>query len=514
MFFYIFLCKAALPPENSSRVILEDPTIINKMHMKTSYDDIQVDNKEAKKRISEILNKININKKDQMLKIASFYFNELRDYVKEELHPFLIHFTTLICIIVYNDYNEKDFKAYQPELLFNMICFGKFLEMSKENEDIKKIVQDVFIKFVTNKVKISKNLLNLKMKEKEMKSVISKSFNKEDATDLIILRDIKIQFMEGLKSSTLGDFLSSATFEQLFVFFLYFKWRYFYNYIGSYSADTSYHNSRQMICIVNGDFLVGTIKQEIKSLSSDVNAKFTDQHYIKVFKNPNGFDEIFDFEKNISNFQNKPEDPNFPLVFLQLLCEESDVIFIKALYDFLKEKTTEQYHKYISAVLCLNALCLREETLIKNNIPRIIMEFLFLADVLKTESEKTEKIEIIKKLRKERIDSYKQIFDTKKIEYVKTQDGDYLDCHKVPKITILMEIYCFVELFSNDSFKTFLDKRINEKTKITAKDSKIKESYLKHIFEQEILTLPSEELKLLFCSSAPESPNTDSESKK
>ncbi|TBU09525.1 hypothetical protein CWI39_0064p0010, partial [Hamiltosporidium magnivora] len=179
-----------------------------------------------------------------------------------------------------------------------------------------------------------------------------------------------------------------------------------------------------------------------------------------------------------------------------------------------KEKTTEQYHKYISAVLGLKALCLREATLIKNNIPRIIIEFLFLADVLKTESEKTEKIEVIKKLRKERIDSYKQIFDTKKIEYVKTQDGDYLDCHKVPKTTILLEIYCFVELFSNDSFKTFLDKRINEKTKITAKDSKIKESYLKHIFEQEILTLPSEELKLLFCSSAPESPNTDSESKK
>ncbi|TBT98766.1 hypothetical protein CWI39_2286p0010, partial [Hamiltosporidium magnivora] len=372
MFFYIFLCKAALPPENSSRVILEDPTITNEIRMRILYNDIRADNKEAKKRISEILNKININKKEQLLKIASFYFNEIKDYIKEELHPFLIHFTTLICIIVYNDFNEKDFKAYQPELLFNMICFGKFLEMSKENEDIKKIVTNVFLDFVTNKVKISKNLLNLKMKEKEMKSVISKSFNKEDATDLIILRDIKIQFMEGVKSSTLGDFLSSATFEQLFVFFLYFKWRYFYNYIGSYSADTSYHNSRQMICIVNGDFLVGTIKQEIKSLSSDVNAEFTDQHYIevlkfisekfvaKVLKNPNGFDEIFDFEKNISNFQNKPEDPNFPLVFLQLLCEDSDVIFIKTLYDFLKEKTTEQYHKYISAVLCLKALCLRE----------------------------------------------------------------------------------------------------------------------------------------------------------
>ncbi|TBU00485.1 hypothetical protein CWI36_1622p0010, partial [Hamiltosporidium magnivora] len=360
MFFYIFLCKAALPPENSSRVILEDPTIINKMHMKISYDDIKVDNSIAEECISKILDKININKKDQMLKIASFYFNELRDYIKEELHPFLIHFTTLICIIVYNDYNEKDFKAYQPELLFNMICFGKFLEISKEDRAIKKIVQDVFIKFVTNKVKNS-CWLNFK-KIYEMRGAIvysiAESFIKGDKTDLIALQDIKIQFMEGLKSSTLSDFLSIATFEKLFFFFSYFKWRYFNNFIDSYSADTSYHNSRQFICIVNGNKRIEDIKTVVESLSSDVNAKFTDQRYkevlkfisekfvAKVLKNPNGFDEIFDFEKNISNFQNKPEDPNFPLVFLQLLCEESDVIFIKTLYDFLKEKTTEQYHKY------------------------------------------------------------------------------------------------------------------------------------------------------------------------
>ncbi|TBU02524.1 hypothetical protein CWI39_1137p0010, partial [Hamiltosporidium magnivora] len=237
----------------------------------------------------------------------------------------------------------------------------------------------------------------------------------------------------------------------------------------------------------------------------------------KVLKNQNGFDEIFELDKNISNFQNKPEDPNFPHVFIELLCNETDVIFIKTLYEFLIEKTKEEYHNYISAVLCLKALCLGEEILNKKNISRIIIEFLFLVDVLKTESRKNENIEILKKYRKERIDSFKQIFDQKKIDYVKKEDGNYLNCNKVPKTTVLIEIYCFVEFFSNDSFKTFLDNQINEKmtkekNKIFANNSKIKESYFKYIFENELSTLTSEDRKLRFCP--PESANPDPESKK
>ncbi|TBU00007.1 hypothetical protein CWI36_1776p0010, partial [Hamiltosporidium magnivora] len=70
-----------------------------------------------------------------------------------------------------------------------------------------------------------------------------------------------------------------------------------------------------------------------------------------------------------------------------------------------------------------------------------------------------------------------------------------------------------------DSFKKFLDKRINakmfkEEKEIFANDSKIKESYLKKIFENEISTLSSEGKKRLFCPPEPESPNPDPESKK
>ncbi|TBU02255.1 hypothetical protein CWI37_0521p0010 [Hamiltosporidium tvaerminnensis] len=457
------------------------------MHMRISYNDITADNSEVKESINEILKAINCKDKYQML--------------KKELHPFLRHFTTLNCCIFYNDCSEEYLKAYQPELLFNLICFGKFVEMYKENEEYKDIVQKIFKDFLLDKINrfSYKNLDYLIPSYEALTPDISRSFNKRDETDLEVLKKFKIVFDENSKPSPLKDILSNATFEQFFFF------------------------------PVNLNESAKNIIETATILSTNMNNVFNDQQYkmvlkfisekivAKVLKNQNGFDEIFELDKNISNFQNKPEDPNFPHVFIELLCNETDVIFIKTLYEFLIEKTKEEYHNYISAVLCLKALCLGEEILNKKNISRIIIEFLFLVDVLKTESRKNENIEILKKYRKERIDSFKQIFDQKKIDYVKKEDGNYLNCNKVPKTTVLIEIYCFVEFFSNDSFKTFLDNQINEKmtkekNKIFANNSKIKESYFKYIFENELSTLTSEDRKLRFCP--PESANPDPESKK
>ncbi|TBU11198.1 hypothetical protein CWI38_1326p0010 [Hamiltosporidium tvaerminnensis] len=421
------------------------------MHMRISYNDITADNSE-------------------------FYFDKIKDYIEKELHPFLRHFTTLNCCIFYNDCSEEYLKAYQPELLFNLICFEKFVEMYKENEEYKDIVQKIFKDFLLDKINrfSYKNLDYLIPSYEALTPDISRSFNKRDETDL------ESQFWPLVFPVNLNE-----------------------------SAKNIIETATILSTNMNNVFNDQQYKMVLKFISEKIVAK--------VLKNQNGFDEIFELDKNISNFQNKPEDPNFPHVFIELLCNETDVIFIKTLYEFLIEKTKEEYHNYISAVLCLKALCLGEEILNKKNISRIIIEFLFLVDVLKTESRKNENIEILKKYRKERIDSFKQIFDQKKIDYVKKEDGNYLNCNKVPKTTVLIEIYCFVEFFSNDSFKTFLDNQINEKmtkekNKIFANNSKIKESYFKYIFENELSTLTSEDRKLRFCP--PESANPDPESKK
>ncbi|TBT97508.1 hypothetical protein CWI37_2222p0010 [Hamiltosporidium tvaerminnensis] len=505
--------------------------------MRISYDGTTDDNSEVKENINEILKEINCKHKDQMLEIASYYFNKIKDYTKKELHPFLRHFTTIICCIVYNNCSEEEYKAYHPELLFNLICFGRFVEMYTENKEYNDIVKKIFEGLLSVQTGLFSNEnfhRCLKDKYEDSVPVILGSFDKGDETDLEFLKNTKIIFDEN-SNHYLIDSLSNATFEKIFCFLGYFKRYCFYQVVRAHPNSGVYDNSwlesfRLDYYINSGEHAINMIESD-EILIRNMNCMFNDQQYkviiqfisekivAKVLNNQSRVDEIFEFNENISKFQNKPEDLNFPRVFLELLCIERNVIFIKTLYDFLKEKTTEEYHKYISGVLCLKALCLEKEIVNEKEISRIIIEFLFLADVLKTEFEKIEKIEIIKKYRKECIDGFKQIFDQKKIEYIKNQGGDYLNCNKVPKTTILLEIYCFVELFSKDSFKKFLDKRINakmfkEEKEIFANDSKIKESYLKKIFENEISTLSSEGKKRLFCLPGPESPNPDPESKK
>ncbi|TBT97217.1 hypothetical protein CWI36_3057p0010, partial [Hamiltosporidium magnivora] len=389
------------------------------------------DNSEVKESINEILKEINCKDKDKILIVA----------------------------------------AYHPELLFNLICFGRFVEMYKENKEYKDIVKKIFEGLLSTKTGgfvLEDFLEYLNDNYDALSREISGSFNKGDETDLKVLKRTKIIF-DGNSESYLKLILSNATYEQFFCFMGYFKKYYCYKVVYNDPNNpvngTTWPKSLLLNYYANWEKHASNMRESDEILIRNMNCMFNDQQYkviiqfisekivAKVLNNQSRVDEIFEFNENISKFQNKPEDLNFPRVFLELLCIERNVIFIKTLYDFLKEKTTEQYHKYISGVLCLKALCLEKEIVNEKEISRIIIEFLFLADVLKTEFEKIEKIEIIKKYRKECIDGFKQIFDQKKIEYIKNQGGDYLNCNKVPKTTILLEIYCFVELFSNDSFK-------------------------------------------------------------
>ncbi|TBU08953.1 hypothetical protein CWI39_0123p0020 [Hamiltosporidium magnivora] len=208
MFFHIILCLGAGLRKSNTKIKLEDPTTAGKMHLGSFYDIIAV-NTELKKSIDNIMNNIECDKKDQIIKTAIFYATEIHKYTDKKFHEFLTYFTTFICSIIYNYCNEEDFKTYQPEL-------------------------------------------NAKFNDEQYKK---------------LLEFISMPFIE------------------------------------------------------------------------------------KVLKNQSGFDEIVEFSNDMSTFQNKPENPGFPRVFIKILCNEDHVNNVKTLYDFLKEITKVEYHKYISAVL-------------------------------------------------------------------------------------------------------------------------------------------------------------------
>ncbi|TBU02627.1 hypothetical protein CWI37_0442p0030 [Hamiltosporidium tvaerminnensis] len=165
----------------------------------------------------------------------------------------------------------------------------------------------------------------------------------------------------------------------------------------------------------------------------------------------------------------------------------------------------KDYQKYFSAVICLKVTCLKGGIFKSNLIKQIFFEFLFLADVLKTELEKVENIEKIKKNRSLFVDTFKKILDQKKIEYVKGGDSDFLDCSTLPKTAIFLEILCYIDLFSNDCFKGLLNTQIHKKLKEEQKSMNEDEDvdkrewdYLIHVFEQEISALSPQELKFIF----------------
>ncbi|TBU20143.1 hypothetical protein CWI38_0126p0040 [Hamiltosporidium tvaerminnensis] len=164
------------------------------------------------------------------------------------------------------------------------------------------------------------------------------------------------------------------------------------------------------------------------------------------------------------------------------------------------------------------ALCLRKEMLNKNSIPRIIIEFLFLAAVLKKEFETDENVKNIKIYRKKCVVELKKKVNIQNIKYVDNTNGDYLNRNKVPETSLLLEIYCFLKLFSNDSFKTYLDKQINQKPNVEVDAINIDKDvnlldYLKYVFQNEIFVLSLEEIKLVFGTPVSEGTEPKPESK-
>ncbi|TBU03966.1 hypothetical protein CWI39_0876p0010, partial [Hamiltosporidium magnivora] len=284
--------------------------------MRISYDGTTDDNSEVKESINEILKEINCKDKDKMLKIASYYFNRIKDYTKKELHPFLRHFTTIICCIVYNYCSEEEYKAYHPELLFNLICFGRFVEMYKENEEYNDIVKKIFEDLLPTKsggFETENFHVYLKDKYEAFTPGILESFNKGDQTDLEVLKKTKIIF-DGNSESYLKRILSNATFEIFFCFLGYFKRRYFYevvvcnvnNRVYDFSLPESFH----LYYYLNSATCVSQMEKSAEILLRNMHFMFNNQQYkaviqfisekivAKVLNNQSRVDEIFEFNEN------------------------------------------------------------------------------------------------------------------------------------------------------------------------------------------------------------------------
>ncbi|KAK1347211.1 hypothetical protein LUQ84_003398 [Hamiltosporidium tvaerminnensis] len=106
------------------------------------------ENDEVKECFDKLELDIEDERKEKVIQITSFYYNKIKEYTNVKLHPFILYFTTYICYFVYRDM-QFDVKKYRPELLFNLITFGRFVEAYKTDEDIKPIIKDISAKLAT-----------------------------------------------------------------------------------------------------------------------------------------------------------------------------------------------------------------------------------------------------------------------------------------------------------------------------------------------------------------------------
>ncbi|TBT99952.1 hypothetical protein CWI39_1837p0010 [Hamiltosporidium magnivora] len=93
----------------------------------------------------------------------------------------------------------------------------------------------------------------------------------------------------------------------------------------------------------------------------------------------------------------------------------------------------KEYLKYISAVLCLKAFCFKRKFSDKNIISRILIEFLFLAYVLKREFNKTGNVEEINKCREVYVNGLKAQIEFSNKKYADNTPVGYLGDSKVLK---------------------------------------------------------------------------------
>ncbi|TBU08324.1 hypothetical protein CWI36_0153p0020 [Hamiltosporidium magnivora] len=210
------------------------------------------------------------------------------------------------------------------------------------------------------------------------------------------------------------------------VFFSFFKCKYFNNLLTEDLTLRPINSFCILVLRVEGPIHSNEIQNAFTTLGINMNAQFNEEQPIieNVLINQNEFGEIFAFSRDKTTFQNSLGDPDDPRVSIETLCRKSDVNNCNTLYEFLKEKTKEEYHKYIYIIISLKILSHEEATLNGCNISKIIIEFCFLQMLQEKNLERTKIQKSQKKYRKDCINIYNQILDQKRILYIEKKTGN------------------------------------------------------------------------------------------
>ncbi|TBU09185.1 hypothetical protein CWI38_2175p0010 [Hamiltosporidium tvaerminnensis] len=426
------------------------------------------ENDEVKECFDKLELDIKDQRKEKVIQITSFCYNKIKEYTNVKFHPFILYFTTYICYFVYRDM-QFDVKKYRPELLFNLITFGRF--WNKKDYNILK----------EKHPKICRNIEN--------------SLNQDNKIDIFVLENTK--FIKGYSSeaskSKISINLANATVENYFGFFLIINQRFFKG--KEYRVDITRKSAINKSTI---SFL------ELKIMLEKTTG------CINLFSVMIDFESYKEIAENISEpiFRTILKDSNFSLEFIENIVKKKEINYIKSLYVFLKNISKTEYHEYIAAVLGLKAFCFKE-------ILRSVLEILFLADVLNIEFEKiNNNPSIINTYGVPFIAVIKNYLDEQRIEYDKNLVLNTFNHFLLPRTFSILKTFIFVNLFANSSWKGDYNKELKEyftKNKKNVDEEVVvnEKNIILYVFEQEFSKLSPEERKKIFTIPVTKTPISD-----
>ncbi|TBU18160.1 hypothetical protein CWI38_0250p0050 [Hamiltosporidium tvaerminnensis] len=529
MNFFIFICKIICASEFKYTDILADSLAIDNNYLEISYE-IGADD-QVKKCFDKLGLDIEDERKEEMIKITSFYYKKIQEYTNNETDTFLAYITTWICYFAYRN-TEVDIKRYRPEFLFNLITFKKFFEFCKKDKDMISNIKDISVKLITFRLQEDtcdddewwkQHYDSLKRIYPEICTNIENSSNRNNKIDIAVLENIVLEKKtDGLDSFVFDSFLVYATHEHHFSFFLGLKCMFLLGKKNEiFTPESLIKKEITTAYDIYKIFMpaISYIHKSFKNIGLESYKKLTE--YIsepifrKILKVKDDFKEIYKFsgKEDLSNIE--AGDSNSSLKFIEYIVERKEINYINALYVFLKNISKTEYHEYISVVLCLKAFCFETIVTCKLKKLRSIIEILFLADVLKIEFENENKnASAINTHKAKFLGFIKKYLDEQHIEYDKNLALNNLNCCLLPQTSSILKTFISVELFTNSSWKDNYNKRYkiycnenNQKFKKSLFDNE--ENIFFYVFKQEFSRLSPEERKNIFIIPVTKAPTSD-----
>ncbi|KAK1350854.1 hypothetical protein CWI37_1165p0010 [Hamiltosporidium tvaerminnensis] len=396
MFFNLFVCLEIL---HCYTGLNGDPTIVENCCIEV--DLVPQTNHE----ISGIFQRIDFfclpNEVSELTSVASYYIEYVKKHTNSIHHKFLTRFVCLVVFFI-RPKDKTDPNKYQTELLFNILSFAKLYEYSRCNKEMNDIEKARIVSLFKTGMKNIFYIHESVEKRPDKIEILCPLTIKNIETSCDLNSDLDFQILKNTYvlgerniGSNLSNYLKYGSFEQIYSLYLYLKLDFLLRNWEDLNDEVIIFPFHQIS--FNGDFFKKLLALNL-SLTKDLYLKLDQVKYREVMifiaepylntvlNQSSSFDSIFEFSEETFFSKDENISKEFPRYLLEFFIEKPYENQINLIYGFLDDISTPQFKEYILLVLCLKFPCFNQKICNKEILLRIILECIFLTNILSPEN--------------------------------------------------------------------------------------------------------------------------------